>query len=55
MSAIAPGTKFTLDGVDYKVIRYKFHLGHQWVCLYCKKNSGRTKTFLEQQILEALG
>lgn len=55
MSVIAPGTKFKVDEVEYKVIRYKFHLGHQWVCLYCKKNSGRTKTFSEQEILEALG
>lgn len=55
MSAIAPGTKFKLDGVEYKVLRHRFHLGAYWSCLYYQKNSGLTKTFSEQEILEALG
>lgn len=53
MSAIAPGTKFTHGGVEYKVIRLRSP--RRWTCLYYQKNSGLTKVFSEQEILEVLG
>ena len=55
MSAIvAPGTKFKVDGVEYKVLRRNSLGWENWTCLYYRKNSGLTKVFSEQEILEVL-
>jgi|694.fasta_scaffold102127_9 hypothetical protein len=52
MTAIAPGTKFKVGETEYKVIRPNRQGG--WTCLYYQKNSGLTKVFSEQEILEVL-
>ena len=52
--SLAIGQKFMVDGIEYKVFRRPYLRPNHWTYLFYRHDTAYTKTFSEQQILEAL-